>query len=82
MDKKKLKSLAISENGFIFDPETGYSYNVNSTGLFILRQMQMGHSKAKILEQLCAEHEVNEDQAESDYMHFLTMLSALEVLES
>lgn len=81
MDTKKLKSLAISENGFIFDPETGYSYNVNSTAHYILKQLQLGLTRVDIIEQLIAEYDTNKDQAESDYAHFLSMLNALNVLE-
>ena len=82
MDTKKLKSLAISENGFIFDPETGYSYKVNTTAHIILKQLQQGNTREEIIEMILAEFDTNKDQAESDYAHFLSMLNALNVLES
>jgi hypothetical protein len=32
------KNIAISENGFIFNPLTGDSFSVNETGIFIIQK--------------------------------------------
>jgi hypothetical protein len=44
MEKSPLAMLAISDTGFVFDPRTGHSYTVNSTGLALLRALKQGLS--------------------------------------
>lgn len=36
INPQRLKQLAISETGFVFDPQTGQSFTVNSTGQLVL----------------------------------------------
>ena len=43
----KLERLAISDEGFIFDPESGNSYTVNGTALFILRLLKEGKGRMR-----------------------------------
>jgi len=70
----KLNRLAISEEGFIFDPETGDTYTVNFTGLFILNLLKQGKSENEILEKLIEEFDVNEEEAKRDLLDFLEQI--------
>jgi len=81
MDSSKLQNLAMNDNGFIFDPNTGYSYTSNETGLYILKLMSMGKTKAEIRAEIMAEYDVSEDNFDSDYEHYLLMLEALSLVE-
>jgi hypothetical protein len=81
MDVSKLQNLAMNDNGFIFDPNTGYSYTSNETGFTILKMMSMGKDKAEIRSQIMADYEVSEDNFDSDYEHYLLMLEALSLVE-
>lgn len=81
MDSSKLQNLAMNDNGFIFDPNTGYSYTSNETGLYILKLMSMGKTKAEIRAEIIAEYDVSEDNFDSDYEHYLLMLEALSLVE-
>lgn len=81
MNTDQLMTLAVNKNGFIFDPENGISYTVNETGLFILQKMQSGMHEGEIIEAVCAEFEVNPDQARSDLEHFNAMLKSLNLVE-
>ncbi len=54
---RSLDNLAISETGFVFDPRTGATFNVNSTGLVVLRGLRDGKGMAEISEVLCQEFE-------------------------
>jgi hypothetical protein len=47
-----LASLAISDSGFVFDPNTGNTYAVNATGLAVLRGLKGGRSLGQIHEDL------------------------------
>ena len=48
----RLRELAISDAGFVFDPLTGHTYNVNSTALAALRALKEGASPEAIIAQL------------------------------
>lgn len=67
-------SIAINDNGFLFDPNTGDSYTTNSVGreiIFMLKQGQLPESiKLKILER----YDVDEVTLEKNMIDFLAML--------
>ena len=52
LDTSHLRSLAISDGGFVFDPLTGHTFNVNDTGLAILRALKEGESPEAIVTRL------------------------------
>ena len=70
----KLQKLAISDEGFIFDPETGSSFTVNQTGLFILKLLKEGKSQEEIVEALTEEFDVSREEAARDLIDFLEQL--------
>lgn len=43
-NRERLSQLAVSETGFIFDPQTGQSFSVNPTGLIVLDLLKRGSS--------------------------------------
>lgn len=43
-NRDRLSQLAVSETGFIFDPQTGQSFSVNPTGLIVLDLLKRGSS--------------------------------------
>lgn len=69
-----LQRLAINDEGFIFDPETGNSYTVNKTGLFILKLLKEGKSEKEIVKSLTERFDVDEKEAERDLMDFIEQL--------
>ncbi|HHU46339.1 MAG TPA: PqqD family protein [Bacteroidales bacterium] len=71
---KVRKNIAISENGFIFNPLTGDSFSVNETGVFILQKLKEEESEATILQNLMDEYELDAHTAEKDLNDFLSML--------
>jgi PqqD family protein of HPr-rel-A system len=44
----RLRDLALSDSGFVFDPMTGHSFTVNPSGLHILRSLKDGLEPGKI----------------------------------
>lgn len=42
MDVRRLKDLALSESGFVFDPYGGQTYSLNLTGRVILEELRRG----------------------------------------
>jgi PqqD family protein of HPr-rel-A system len=77
----RLNRLAINDEGFIFDPETGNSFTVNGTGLFILKLLKEGKGEEEILSALMEEYDVSEEEARRDLLDFIEQLRVLGILE-
>jgi len=77
----ELRRLVISEEGFIFDPETGNSFTVNGTGLFVIKLLKEGKSEEEIVSALCSEYEVSEEEARRDLLDFVEQLRVFGILE-
>ncbi len=78
----KLEKLAINEEGFIFDPETGNSYTVNQTGLFIIKLLKEKKNEEEIVKEITEEFEVEEDIARRDLVDFLEQLRVYGLMEA
>jgi hypothetical protein len=48
MDHRRLKDLAVSESGFVFDPHGGQTYSLNATGKAILEELRRGTPPERI----------------------------------
>lgn len=69
-----LTRLALSDSGFVFDPVTGNSFTVNTSGLAILRLLQKYEDWSEIISMLQTEFEVIYSVAERDVIEFATAL--------
>ncbi|MGI6048411.1 MAG: PqqD family protein [Petrimonas sp.] len=76
------KNIAISENGFIFNPLTGDSFSVNQTGVFVLQKLKDGESNENILKALQDEYDLDTYTAEKDFYDFLSMLKSYQLTEN
>lgn len=81
MNTARIKNLAMNDNGFIFDPSSGYSYSANELGIYILRLLSEGQSKEEIVAAIAAEYEATPDNILSDMDHYFLMLESLDLLE-
>ena len=72
--RDNLKRLAISENGFVFDPVTGHHFTVNETGLVILRLLQKHTQMAELLTELSNEYMASPRDLERDVLEFVGLL--------
>jgi hypothetical protein len=73
----RIDDLMLNERGFVFDPNTGESYQVSTTGLACLRGLQHGSTVASLLAELVATHEVDPMTARCDLDAFLWDLKQL-----
>lgn len=48
----RLRDLAISDSGFIFDPITGHTFTVNPTGKAVLEGLKADKSVEAIIEEI------------------------------
>ncbi len=81
MDVTNLNKLAISDNGFIFDPTTGLSYNCNDMALTIISLLKSGLSDTEIEAKILSEYEVTEENLNRDVAYFLTQLKNLHLVK-
>lgn len=79
---KLKKNIALSESGFIFDPTTGDSYSVNSTGSKIFELLKKGLSKDQIIENLLNTFNSDTKQVTEDLDDFLIHLAQLKMIEN
>lgn len=75
----KLAHLAMNDEGFVFDPSTGDSFMLNTTGLFILKKLRDGAPLADIVSAVAQEYAIGFDEAERDANDFCGQLKALSV---
>jgi len=78
---RRIAKLAINDEGFIFDPETGNSYTTNPTGLLILRMLKEGKGEEEIVKALTEEFGAEEEEARRDLYDFLEQLRAYGLVE-
>jgi hypothetical protein len=76
METQKINNLAISPNGFIFDPSTGHSYTANETALFIMKGIGEGKTISQLVEALHETYLVEPAMAEQDAVSLIEHLKS------
>jgi hypothetical protein len=71
---ERLKDLAISESGFLFDPYSGATFTVNDTGKFILQLLMEGKVIEEIESGLRKRFEIGDEDLRSDIYEFVNLL--------
>lgn len=77
---KLKRNLAISETGFVFDPTTGDSYTLNSTGLEIIQLLKEGKTKEDIIRQMTETYDVDIHTFERYFFDFAGMLKQMQLV--
>jgi hypothetical protein len=75
------ENIAVSESGFIFDPNTGESFSVNSTGKQIFQMLTKGLSMKEIESSILSEYDVDQKTFQrymDDFAHTLRRLNLIE----
>jgi hypothetical protein len=79
----KLKSnIALSESGFIFNPNTGESFTLNPTGQQIIELIKEGKEFDEISQYFLQNFETEESIFEKDFEDFLHMLTSYQMFET
>lgn len=76
-DTMRLGDLMLNDRGFVFDPNTGESYQLSSTGLHCLRGLQRGATAEELVAELVATHGVERISVRCDMDAFLWDLKQL-----
>lgn len=75
MSYERLKQLAVSESGFLFNPITGDTFSLNPTALFLFNELKKYGDLALASEHLLEQFEVEEIEAQKDIETFVGQLS-------
>ena len=75
------RNLAVSENGFLFNPATGDSFSVNELGVLIINKIREGKSKNEILDLILEEYQAEKSVAEKDFNEYVRILSDHQLLD-
>lgn len=74
-------NIAVSETGFLFDPNSGESFNLNKTGQFILRLLKENKEESEIIETVMSQYQVETDVLQKYLDDFIRMLRQYNLLE-
>ena len=74
------KNIAISENGFLFNPSTGDSFSTNQLGQEIIRLLQAAPDLETVITTIHEKYAVDKSTVERDLADFLYMLKSYQIL--
>lgn len=75
-------NIAVSDSGFIFNPDTGESYTVNPIGANIIRQLQAGKAINDITGELQKSYDIDLNTLEKDTEDFIGLLKNFSLIEN
>lgn len=75
------KNIATSAEGFLFNPATGDSFSTNATGSEIINLLKQDKDPQEILEEICANYDVDTVLFERDLEDFTSLLKEYNILE-
>ncbi len=79
---RALSELAISDNGFIFDPFAGATYSVNATGLCVLQALKEGLDRQSIARRLAERFDRAHDDLPRHVDEFILLLQQHNLLSN
>ena len=82
IEMKLKKNIAISESGFVFDPDSGDSYSMNPIGLEIMSMMKEGKEQGDIFNFVLKKYDVERDTFENNYYDFINTLRQFNLLDT
>lgn len=78
----KIKSnIALSESGFIFNPNTGESFTLNPSGQLLFGLIREGRDYAAIRKHFLDNYDAEESIFEKDFEDFMHMMTSYQMME-
>jgi len=82
LNMKKMKSnIALSESGFVFNPNTGESFTLNPVGQQLFEMIREGQDYQSIRKKFLEIYEVEDSIFEKDYEDFVHLLHSYQMME-
>ncbi len=79
--RQRLARLAINDQGFAFDPQTGESFTLNRTARECLRGLAAGEEPGKLVRDLSEAYVLDAKEIEADLRDFVEQLRSLDLME-
>lgn len=76
------KNIAVSENGFVFVPDTGDSYTLNSIAAEIIHALKENKQREEIIEMLLSKYDAERLEVERDLDDFIAQLIKWNLLDN
>lgn len=78
----KIKNnIAVSDNGFVFNPGSGESFTVNPVGLVMLNMLRKGLSQSEIVATIIEEYNIDASSVERDLNDFKEMMRQYRLMQ-
>ncbi len=77
---KRISTLAINKEGFVFDPLSGESFTANETAQFILKRMISNDPLERIIHKMRKQFKIDQSNAERDLDDFFNQLKIYQLL--
>jgi len=74
-------NIALSDNGFVFNPSTGDSFTMNNTGKEVMMMIKEGKSISQIADVMIDKYDVDKMTLERYLIDFVNDLSSNNLLE-
>ncbi len=78
---KLKKNIAVSESGFLFDPNTGDSFSVNETGKKIIELLKEEKTDDEIIKWFAENYEIDKLTFENNFYDFAAVLQNYHLTE-
>lgn len=75
------KNIAVSENGFVFDPSTGDSFTLNNTALEIVELLKGGKNHEEVVKFLLEKYEADRPLIERFLVEFFEEMKTYNLIE-
>ncbi len=75
------KNIAVSDEGFLFNPATGDSFSTNGIGSEIISLLKQDKSTSEIIEEISKNYDVDRLLLERDLEEFTGLLKDYSILE-
>ncbi len=75
------KNIAISDEGFLFNPTTGDSFSTNGIGAEIVLLMKKNILLSEVVDTMCNKYDVDKTLFERDLEEFMLQLKDYSILE-
>jgi hypothetical protein len=75
------KNIAVSDEGFLFNPATGDSFSTNGIGSEIISLLKQDKSTSEIIEEISKNYDVDRLLLERDLEEFTGLLKDYSIIE-
>lgn len=74
---ERIASLALNDQGFVFDPATGNSFTLNHSGMLLIKGLREGQDESALAKHLAGTYGVEPETARRDVADFVRQLTRL-----